>query len=152
MARQARQLAIKEIISHHNIGTQEELCKTLKKSGFDVTQATLSRDLKEMGISRGNSPVGMKYELHPQAEEERLKPFLGMEIETIEANESIIVVRTLPGRAQGVAQIIDSYRHPSILGTLAGDDTILIVPISVKKIKEIVRILRGWMEGTKKVA
>ncbi len=152
MTKQGRHLAIKQIISHQFLATQEDLCKALKKAGYPVTQATLSRDLKELGIARVNTPNGMRYELHPEIEELRLKSMLGYEVEQIDANENIIVIKTLAGRAQGVAQVIDGFNHPLILGTLAGDNTILVVPTAVRRIPELLKALNKLMMGTKRVA
>ncbi|HEY6951275.1 MAG TPA: arginine repressor, partial [Bacteroidota bacterium] len=134
-------MAIKQILSERVIGSQEELCTALHRSGFDVTQATLSRDLKDLGISRVNTPEGPRYVLNPLNEERKLQSFLGYEIEQISANESIVVVKTLPGRAQGVAEIIDSIHHSLILGTIAGDNTIFVTPTSTKKLDELVKFL-----------
>ncbi|MBM4162026.1 MAG: arginine repressor [Ignavibacteria bacterium] len=145
MDKQNRHFAIKQIISHQVIGSQDELCLALGKAGFDVTQATLSRDLKELGIARINAPEGVRYVLHAESEERRLVSFIGYEIESIDANESIVVIKTLPGRAQGVAEIIDSMHHPAILGTLAGDNTIFVSPASVNRVDEVLRMLRSLM-------
>lgn len=147
-----RQITIKQIISEKAIGSQEDLCTALHKSGFDVTQATLSRDLKELGIARVNAPDGLRYVLNPLNEERRLQSFIGYEVEQISSNESLVVVKTLPGRAQGVAEIIDSFHHPLILGTLAGDNTIFITPSSVGKIGKLVKVLRRLTMEDKKVA
>ena len=68
------------------------------------------------------------------------------------ANEAVIVVKTLPGRAQGVAEIIDSIHHSAILGTRAGDNTIFITPTSVKKIPDVLRALRALMKEEKQAA
>ncbi|MBI2620153.1 MAG: arginine repressor, partial [Ignavibacteriales bacterium] len=70
----------------------------------------------------------------------------------IESNEEMIVVKTLPGRAPGVAAIIDNLRHPLILGTIAGDNTIFVTPVSVKKTAEVVKIIRSLMTEKKRVA
>ncbi len=147
-----RQIAIKQIISEQTIGSQEELCAALQRSGFEITQATLSRDLKELGVVRVNTPDGLRYVLNPLNEERRLQSFIGYEVEQISANESLAVVKTLPGRAQGVAEIIDSLRDPLILGTLAGDNTIFVTPTSVGKIDELVKLLRHLTMEDKKVA
>ncbi len=145
MDKQARHAAIKHIIFHQVVGTQEDLRKALKIAGFDITQATLSRDLKDLGIARVNSPDGPKYVVHVESEERRLQSFIGLEIEQIDANESLVVIKTLPGRAQGVAEIIDSLHYASILGTIAGDNTILVTPTSTKRIKEVMKLLHGLM-------
>ena len=143
MNKNERHLALKEVITSRQIGTQDELVRALKQAGFAITQATLSRDMKELRIARVNGPEGAYYTLTPEAEEKRLQPYLAIEIESISFNESLIVVKTLPGRAQGVAEILDSFHHPDILGTLAGDNTVFVTPRSTKKIPKLVKELRG---------
>jgi transcriptional regulator of arginine metabolism len=145
MNKQNRHFTIKHIITHQAIASQDELCQALRKAGFDVTQATLSRDMKELGIARVNTPDGVRYVLHVESEERRLTSFIGYEIESIDANESIVVIKTLPGRAQGVAEIVDNMHHPAILGTIAGDNTIFVSPSTVARIDEVLRLLRGLM-------
>jgi transcriptional regulator of arginine metabolism len=147
-----RQIAIKQIIAEESIGSQEELCEALHRNGFEITQATLSRDLKELGIARVNTPEGLRYVLNPLNEERRLQSFIGYEVEQISANESLVVVKTLPGRAQGVAEIIDSLHNPLILGTIAGDNTIFVTPASVGKTDELAALLRRLTVEDKKVA
>jgi transcriptional regulator of arginine metabolism len=145
MNKQNRHFTIKHIITHQAIASQDELCQALRKAGFDVTQATLSRDMKELGIARVNTLDGVRYVLHVESEERRLTSLIGYEIESIDANENIIVIKTLPGRAQGVAEIIDNMHHPAILGTIAGDNTIFVSPSAVGRIDEVLRLLRGLM-------
>jgi Arginine repressor len=151
MEKQRRHLAIKQILASRTITTQSELASAMRKEGFKTTQATLSRDMKELGIAWVYTPSGAKYMLSPEQEEERLTTLIGFEIEQIEANESMVVIKTLPGRAQGVAEIIDHLRLPSVLGTLAGDNTVFILPRSIKKIKETIGALRGVLEKNKQV-
>ena len=145
MNKQSRHFAIKEIIAQKHVGSQEELCEELKKDGFEVTQATLSRDLKELGVARVHTDAGAKYALHAEAKERKLKSFIGYEIEHIAANESVIIIKTLPGFASGVAEFIDSLRHPDILGTIAGDNTILVTPVSVKKTQSIMTLIKNML-------
>jgi transcriptional regulator of arginine metabolism len=128
MSKQQRQFAIREIIARQTIASQEELSDALRQAGFDATQATLSRDLKDMGIARVSTPDGARYIIHAESEEHRLRSFMSYEIISIVANDSMIVVRTLPGRAQGVAELIDHLAIPEIIGTIAGDNTIFIAP------------------------
>jgi transcriptional regulator of arginine metabolism len=151
MEKQRRHLAIKQILASRAITTQSELASAMRKEGFKTTQATLSRDMKELGIAWVYTPSGAKYMLSPEQEEERMTSLIGFEIEQIEANESMVVVKTLPGRAQGVAEIIDHLHLPSVLGTLAGDNTVFILPRSIKKIKDTITALRGVLEKTKQV-
>ena len=152
MIKQARHVAIKHIILHQHVETQNDLCRALRKAGHSVTQATLSRDLKELGVGRVNTSEGVRYVLHAESEEQKLKSFVGYEIEDIAHNEALIVIRTLPGRAQGVAEIIDGLHHPAILGTLAGDNTIFVTPTSARRISEVIKALRSLMSEEKKVA
>jgi transcriptional regulator of arginine metabolism len=149
MNKQRRHFAIKQIITQQTISNQDELCQALEKAGFAVTQATLSRDMKELGIARVHSANRVRYVLNIESEERRLVPLIGYEIERIDSNESMIVIKTLPGRAQGVAEIIDSLHHPAILGTLAGDNTIFITPASVGKISETLELVKGFMTSKK---
>jgi transcriptional regulator of arginine metabolism len=151
MEKQRRHLTIKQILASRTITTQSELASAMRKEGFKTTQATLSRDMKELGIAWVYTPSGAKYMLSPEQEEERLTTLIGFEIEMIESNESMVVIKTLPGRAQGVAEIIDHLRLPSVLGTLAGDNTVFILPRSIKKIKETIIALRSVLEKTKQV-
>jgi transcriptional regulator of arginine metabolism len=151
MEKQRRLFTIKQILASRTITTQSELAAAMQKEGFKTTQATLSRDMKELGIAWVYTPSGAKYMLSPEQEEERMTTLIGLEIEKIEANEIMVVVKTLPGRAQGVAEIIDHLRLPSVLGTLAGDNTVFILPRSIKKIKETVNALRGVLDKTKQI-
>ncbi len=149
MNKQRRHFAIKQIIAQQVISNQDELCQALEKAGFRVTQATLSRDMRELGIARVHSADRVRYVLNIESEERRLVPLIGYEIERIDSNETMIVIKTLPGRAQGVAEIIDSMHHPAILGTLAGDNTIFVTPASVKKIDETLELVKGFTTSKK---
>lgn len=149
MNKQRRHFAIKQIIVQQMISNQDELCQALEKAGYSVTQATLSRDMKELGIARVHSADRVRYVLNIESEERRLVPLIGYEIERIESNETMIVIKTLPGRAQGVAELIDSMRHPAILGTLAGDNTIFITPASVANIEDTLELIRSYTTSKK---
>ena len=150
MEKNQRLFSIKQIIANNTITTQSELATALRKEGVKTTQATLSRDMKELGIAWVYTPDGAKYMLHPEQEEERLTTLIGLEVEQIEANETMVLVKTLPGRAQGVAEIIDHLRLSTVMGTLAGDNTIFVLPRSVKKIKETVKALRDVLSKAAK--
>jgi transcriptional regulator of arginine metabolism len=140
--KQGRHFAIRQIIATRPVANQDELRQLLEADGFETTQATLSRDLKELGIGRVHTSDGMRYVLDTGPEENRLATLIAYEIEWIESNEALVIVRTLAGRASGVAEIIDGFRNPDILGTLAGDNTIFIAPRSTTRIPAIVEELR----------
>ncbi len=146
----SRHLLIKEIITHKTIASQEELVAELLKRGMEVTQATLSRDLQELNVARVHSMNGIRYILPQDTEERQIKTLVGYEIINIDANETNVIIRTLPGRAGGVASFLDSIRNPYILGTIAGDDTIIIIPSTTKKIQTILKYIKSLMtEKTK---
>jgi transcriptional regulator of arginine metabolism len=142
----ARQAKIKEIISTLEISSQEDLCNLLKKDGLETTQATLSRDLHELGIVRIPSENGFKYVFHLDDTEQSLKQLVGMEIIHILYNEGMVVVKTMPGRAQGVALYLDRIKNSHIIGTVAGDDTVLIVPDKQANISAVVSSIKKIME------
>ena len=142
MNKQGRLFVIREIISTVGVRNQEELRRHLGKRGFRVTQATLSRDMRDLGVGKVASGEGIRYMLPADAEAQTLRPIVGAEVLSIAANESMIVVKTLPGCASTVGEFIDVKPHPDILGTVAGDNTLLIVPSSVKKTLEVLRYLK----------
>ncbi|HYM20680.1 MAG TPA: arginine repressor [Candidatus Kapabacteria bacterium] len=142
MSKQRRLFLIKEIISRKSIGHQDELLDELGKRGEDVNQATLSRDLRDLGVSRTQGSEGPRYVLPGEGHIKRLQALLSYEITSITANENLVVVKTLAGRAHGVAEQIDHLRLPSILATLAGDNTIFIAPVSVKQTATIEKQLK----------
>jgi transcriptional regulator of arginine metabolism len=133
---QKRHAVIKSLISGRDIPSQTHLAKALRSEGIKVTQATLSRDLTELGIVRVPYDGGHRYELRPTGAENALKVHLAEEILSVESNECQIVLKTFPGRAAGVAVMLDKQEDPDILGTIAGDDTVLVLPRSVKRIKQ----------------
>jgi transcriptional regulator of arginine metabolism len=138
----ARQALIKEIIATREVASQEDLCSLLEKNGFETTQATLSRDLHELGIVRIPAESGFKYVFHLEDSESALKQLIGMEIINILHNESTVIVRTMPGRAAGVAIYLDRLKNSHILGTVAGDDSIIVLPDSHKNVYLVVASLK----------
>ncbi len=140
-----RQLKIKEIISDKSISSQEELADELKILGFETTQATLSRDLHELGIIRVPENDGFKYIFHQDDTSLNLKRLIGMEVTSIHHNESVVVIKTMPGRAQGVAIYLDKLRESHIIGTVAGDDSIIIIPDSHANIPVLMERIEKMM-------
>lgn len=143
-----RHSMLKNLISSQEIFNQTQLVKVLKQKGIKSTQATLSRDLMELGVVRVPTENGLVYRLGVSGDESTLKNRVAEEIISITGNENIIVVKTYPGRAQGVAVFIDKQTSLEILGTLGGDDTIIVIPKSIKKIKKIIEQIKTIL-GTK---
>ncbi|KUG05005.1 arginine pathway regulatory protein argr, repressor of arg regulon [hydrocarbon metagenome] len=136
-----RHYAIMNIISRERIATQEELCEVLKRQGFDITQATVSRDIKELQLIKIPDSEGYRYSLPDNAafknSYERMKRIFQDSVVNIDCSENIIVIKTLPGAAQAVASMIDTSGLNRILGTVAGDDTILVVVKPIQAAEEV---------------
>lgn len=128
--------AIREVIQSQSIGSQEELLKVLMTQGFSVTQATLSRDLKQMQIAKiATREGGYMYVMPDVAASAKSKvaphiipPKTVAGVVSIECSQVLIVIRTKPGYASSIAYDIDMSGLPEVMGTLAGDDTVLVIP------------------------
>jgi transcriptional regulator of arginine metabolism len=130
--KRARQDAIRRIIQSQSVGTQAELARLLGQEGIGVTQATLSRDLAQLGGVRVHRPNGTCYELPPplsglEIDRERLRE-IDLLVLGLGDNDALVVVRTRPGTAAAVALAIDAAQLSESLGTLAGDDTVFVTP------------------------
>jgi transcriptional regulator of arginine metabolism len=132
-----RQRKIRELVGSREVGGQLELLALLKEAGISVAQATLSRDFAELGIVRKRGGRGYRLELPEASTEDIIKGLVGMEVLSVASNETSIIIRTLPGRAHGVGSFLDRLRSQDILGTIAGDDTVLVIPASVTKISAV---------------
>ena len=127
----ARQTAILSIIEQYDVETQEELASRLRDMGIVVTQATVSRDIKELRLLKVLSGKGgYKYATADKAEHGLSDRFVRMFVDSVLSITfagNIIVIKTLSGSANVAAEAIDSMRWPEILGTMAGDNTILAI-------------------------
>jgi len=119
-----RHAKIKEIIDNNKIETQEDLASALRHQGIDVTQATVSRDIKELMLVK--VPDAYPKEHSSMLTMERLERTFNDSIVSVRASDSMVVIRTLPGTAQAVAFAVDYMKWPEILGSIAGDDTVFI--------------------------
>lgn len=138
-----RQMKIQELITKEIIRTQEELADKLRLAGFDVTQATVSRDIKEMGLIKVPSinddyRYAIPTEAHPTNLHDRLKRLLRETVVSMNDSENLIVIRTIPGNAHALASVIDNSNWEEVIGTVAGDDTILLV---IKPIESVPVVL-----------
>jgi arginine repressor len=143
MMKSARQSTILEIISKADVETQEELAEELGKMNITVTQATVSRDIKELRLVKVQSTkTGLyKYATSEHGESGLSDRFIRMFAESVLSvahSGNMIVVKTLSGSANVAAEAIDSMRWPEILGTLAGDNTIFMVVRSNNEVQAVV--------------
>ncbi len=131
MSKGQRHIKIREIIASKDIETQDELVEELRNAGFNVTQATVSRDIKELHLVKVPLMDGRyKYSLpadqrfNPQ---QKLRRHLRDAFVGIDSAGHLVVMKTLPGNAMAIAALIDNLDWDEIVGTVSGDDTILIV-------------------------
>jgi transcriptional regulator of arginine metabolism len=123
--------------------TQAQLVAALAEQGFVTTQSTISRDLKLLGAERRVREDGSwVYRLEPGP---GVFP-VGMVL-AVEHNEVLVIVRTRVGRAPAVGLELDALGHPEILGTVAGDDTVLVIPRSIKRVGELARMIAALAES-----
>lgn len=149
VTRTARQGKIAEILGRHKVSSQAQLSKLLKAQGIDITQATLSRDLDELGarkVRSGDQPafyttseIEAAYADTPGGPEEKLRRILDELVVSVDHSGQIAVVRTPPGAAQYLASHIDRVRLAEVVGTIAGDDTIFVLarePVTGKQLAQ----------------
>lgn len=131
--RMLRQQEIRKIISRGNVHSQEQLLASLRRKGFELTQATLSRDLKYLQVAKAPHPVhGYAYMIPGNGQDETRNKllrenYLADGFRGLEFSGNLAVMKTLPGYASSIAAVIDGAGQWEILGTIAGDDTILII-------------------------
>ena len=132
MKKAARHARIRDIIGRQAIETQDELAEALRQTHIDVTQATVSRDIKELMLIKVPIGDGRYRYAHPASKDalfsnKRMERLFQDSVTGMDFSENIIVVKTLPGTANAVASALDHAGWPDILGTVAGDDSILVV-------------------------
>ncbi len=127
----ARQQKILELIERYDIDTQDTLIKRLREVGYNVTQTTVSRDIRQLNLVKGVTAVGTYKYVAPEIRRPNNVPVLNSAITDsvvkIEAAGNIVVVKTFSGMANAIAVCVDSLHSDCIVGSVAGDDTILLV-------------------------
>ncbi len=143
-----RQKKILEIISRYHVETQDDLIEYLLTEGFSVTQATVSRDIRELQLNKVMTGKGNYRYVAPKKEEiaagMKINAALVDSIISVDYAQNLVVVHTLPGLAQAVAAGIDNLALPEVLGCVAGDDTILVATrteSAAKSISERIHVL-----------
>ncbi len=135
-----RRQYLRELLERESLGTQAAVVEAMRRAGFQVTQATVSRDLRDLGVVRLRTPDGhYRYALpatHPPASLARLQRLLADTYVSLRRANNLVLLKLLPGNAHAAGSILDEMQPPGLLGTVAGDDTLLIVydtPASAKK-------------------
>lgn len=145
----SRQVTILEIINEKSVETQEELAEELRKQGYQATQATISRDIKELRLVKALDHNGVyRYataEKNDVGLNERLIRVFSDTALNLNCAYNQIIIRTLSGSANTAAEAIDSMHWPEILGTIAGDNTILMIVRSIEEVKPVMERLNEMM-------
>ena len=144
-----------EIINTYEVETQDDLIVHLQAAGFSVTQATVSRDIRELGLSKVVTGRGSYRYILPQANKGarnlQISHALAETITRVEVAQNIIVLHTYAGMAQAVALEVDHLSHPGLLGCVAGDDTIIIVARDNSNAAALADQLQEMIRGRAKV-
>lgn len=119
--RNGRQDAIRDIVRNKDVRTQRMLVDELKACGFDCTQATVSRDIADMGLRK--LPEGV----YVLAEDLHLQRMVSVLVTGVQRTDNLVLVKAQPGTASGIAAAVDAAELPDVLGSLAGNDTILVI-------------------------
>lgn len=145
-----RHQKIVEIIENHDVETQEELAGYLKKAGFAVTQATVSRDIRELKLSKIPSGNGrQKYVILKQDDSHMGDKYIRVlrdGFTSMDMAQNILVVKTVSGMAMAVAAAIDALKFPEIVGCIAGDDTIMVAVRTVEETQELMHKIHVMIE------
>lgn len=149
MRKDDRQLLIKQLVLDHDISTQEELIGYLEDAGVKATQATISRDIKELNLVK--TPVGKDktiYTLYQtnQSSQYRLDQTIGDTVQKVTVVEFLTVINTLPGNADVLAALFDQLYFPDIVATIAGYDTLVVITKGNEKAELIADYVKERME------
>ena len=138
-----RQTILLDIVRHSRVRSQEQLRRSMRAAGFDVTQATLSRDIRELGLVKGGTDGAYQAPPEPQPVRPNGQSLLHRAaadyLARVDRVQQFVLLRTGPGQAQPLAAAIDAAQLPEVVGTLAGDDTILVIARDVRRARAIVQ-------------
>lgn len=149
MSRSGRQMKLIEIIKHQDIDTQEGLADALRKEGFVVTQATISRDISDLGLIKVlTDGKHYKYARPPSDEQRNSGKMLNLfrdSVTSMDHSGNLIVMRTVTGGAATAASLIDKLNFRDIMGCIAGDDTVLVIVKETGRVPEILMKFRSLL-------
>lgn len=147
----ARHAMILELVEQYDIETQDELAELLRQHNYHVTQATVSRDIKELRLIKALSDSGTyKYATVDKAEtglQERFIRIFSQSVVSINAAGNLIVIKTISGSASAAAEAVDSMKWKEIIGSIAGDNTIFIAVKDAKMVQDIIRRFQSMMKS-----
>ena len=142
-----RQSVILDVVQRQPVRNQEQLRRLVRAAGFDVTQATLSRDIRELALVKGGPDAAYQPPMaagsNGHAARSLLNRAVAEYLARVDRVQHIVVLRTGPGQAQLLGVALDSARLPEVVGTIAGDDTILVIAPDIRRARALVK----WLEG-----
>ena len=152
MSRSRRLTTLSQLLSDRRFSNQEELARALAREGLPVTQATLSRDLRSLGVGKRPGADGQPHYVLPAPavevfDRERQRLDLVAFVNEVTVAQNLAVIKTPPGHANGVGRAIDLLSFPGMLGSVAGDDTLLAVLTTPAAARKLKRHLDGLAEG-----
>jgi len=138
------------VIQRQPVHNQEQLRRLVRAAGFDVTQATLSRDVRELGLVKGGAAAAYQTPAAAGSNGHSPKTLLNRAVADyltrVDRVQQLVVMRTGPGQAQLLGVALDSARLPEVIGTIAGDDTVLVIAPDTRRAQKLVQ----WLEGLSK--
>jgi transcriptional regulator of arginine metabolism len=146
VTKKARQGRILEIVRKQAVRSQEELASLLEQDGIEATQATLSRDIRELGLVKGRDGYQVSDEPHPAPSDELLHRAFEQYVIRTSVSGNILMIRTSPGNAHSIAVVLDAAQSqwPEVLGTIAGDDTVFVLLRSTRLGKKVLDKIREF--------
>jgi transcriptional regulator of arginine metabolism len=127
LSKQARKGRIVEIVRKQAVRSQEELAELLERDGIEATQATLSRDIRELGLVKVRGGYQLPGEVHSTPPDELLRRAFEQFVIRTAVSGNMLMIKTSPGNAHSIAVVLDAAQWPEVLGTVAGDDTVFIL-------------------------
>ncbi|GEK90629.1 arginine repressor [Alkalibacterium kapii] len=150
MKKTERQLLIKQIILNNEVSTQDELLEHLSENGVRATQATISRDIKELNLVKTSSSDGkLKYTIYQNNQvtmEEKLNSTIRSVVVEVAQVQFINVVKTLPGNAHVIGALVDDIHYPEVVGSVAGNDTIVLISKTEEEAKTVFQHFDGELQ------
>src|SRR5271157_2935423 len=145
MSKLSRHAAVRDVIATREVSSQEELRRLLFRRGHRVTQATLSRDIHELGLVKAAEgykvPQGEEAEIHLPSIDRMIQEF----VYDVKTAQNLVVIKTSPGSAQPVSAAIDAEEWDEVVGTIGGDDTILAIASNAKSAGRLAQRIRGYL-------
>jgi transcriptional regulator of arginine metabolism len=144
VSKRVRQGRILEIVRRQALRSQEELALILEQDGMDATQATLSRDIRELGLVKGRGGYQVSEEMHSPPPEDMLRRTFVQFVVRTGLSGNMIMIRTSPGNAHSIGVVLDEAQWPEVLGTVAGDDTVFVLLRSARLGKQVLGRIREF--------